>query len=188
MLHVDLEQGVATICLHQMLTPDYFGTVPFALLRCRIKCGVGVGNTLIGDWQMGARIVVLAERVEVSAFFDVVESRDPLPITVTASVVDGAPAAPTPWGYSHRCANLDRSDKQVIQVPEGAHDVALFAPTVASWGGIMVRQQSAQGASTIIEDTPVDTRPVELLPGARWVEVENITTVLVRPWVRFGLA
>lgn len=186
---VDLETGVGTILLQQVQVPD--GSLPpYALLRAKITYGIDGGRfSIVADWQMGTRIVVPGDSAELSVSYEATDlGRGPLDVYVMGAIVDGAPAPPTPWGYTVRCNSLAAGANQIIQVPQGAHDVALFAPTAASWGGFIVRQEAAQGTVVLVESTPTTPLPVELLAGTRWVEIVNNTPNVLRPYIRFGLA
>lgn len=187
---VELRSGVGTVLLQQFQRTDAAGTSPFALLRAHVDYGIdGARFGVVADWQLGARIVVPGDYVDLWASYEETESRDPIEISLTAAIIDGAPAPPTPWGFTVRCNELvGPRGSQTIQVPQGAHDVALYAPTAASWGGFIVRQQAAVGGNIIVSDTPITPAPVELLPGCRWIYVENNTGVDLRPLIRFGLA
>lgn len=187
---VDLKSGVGTVLLQQVATTDPVAGAPYALLRATIGYGIdGARFVVQADWQMGTRIVVPGDSVDLSVSYEPTDiARQPVTIIVSGGIVDGAPAPPTPWGYTVRCNQLAAGAAQVVQVPQGAHDVALYAPAAAAWGGIILRQETGNGASVLLEYNPTTPAPVELLPGVRWIEVINNTPGSLRPFIRFGLA
>lgn len=185
---VTLDLGVGTVFLQQLATTDAAGTVPWALLRAVLSYGIdGAKFQVVGDWLPGARVVVVADYVDLAARFDPVPSRDPLALTVSAAIVDGAPAPPVGWQFTERL-QLDAGGSTVVQVPQGAHSVALIAPTAPLWGSLLVSQQTATLGGVLTTDTPVSDAPSPLLPGARWIEVTNLAGVAAEPFLRFGLA
>ena len=188
----ELRAGVGTVLLHQVpvADPPVGVAAPYPLLRAQLTYGIDGGKMQVTcDWQFGARIVIPGDWVEIVASFEATGLAVPdLGVTVTAAVVDGAPAPPTDWGFTVLGANLVPTDKEDLQIPEGAHSVNLFSPTQAGWGSLVVRQQRAKSAGTIIEYIPTEPSPVPLMPGARWIQVENIGAAALWPQVRFGLA
>jgi hypothetical protein len=164
---------------------------PDPFVEATVSYGVaGARQVVVGDWQPGARIALVADELVVTGRYRT--DRDPtaaaLQVLLACSATPGAWVAPSSWGRTVISPPIaGGGGTTLIAVPSGATDVLMLAPTQASWGAISIGQRSGATAANFFTRAPTSPETYPILAGARWIQLVNAAAGALSPVVRFGL-